>query len=50
MSNLKAAYQILFGARGSLEQQLAELGKLGTPTAQHLLAFIRASKRSFHRA
>jgi UDP-N-acetylglucosamine acyltransferase len=50
ISNLKAAYQILFGSRGSLEQQLVDLEKLGTMTAQHLLAFIRASKRSFHRA
>ncbi len=50
LSDLKAAHQILFGARGSLEQQLAGLEKLGTPTALHLLEFIRNSKRSFHRA
>lgn len=50
LRDLKAAYQILFGARGALDRQLAGLERLGTPTAMHLLGFIRSSKRSFHRA
>lgn len=46
---LKSAHRILLGSRGSLEEQLAELAQLGSPRTQHLLEFIRRSKRSFHR-
>ena len=50
LRELKSAYRILLGARSTLEQQLAELGELQSPRARHLVEFIRASKRGFHRA
>lgn len=50
LRELKAAYRILLGARGSLEDQLAELAQLTSPQARHLHEFIRNSKRSFHRS
>jgi UDP-N-acetylglucosamine acyltransferase len=49
LRTLKSAYRILLGNRGSLEDQLAELAPLASPRTQHLIEFIRRSKRSFHR-
>lgn len=50
LRELKTAFRILLGARGSLEEQLAELEGLASPRARHLLDFLRASKRGFHRS
>ena len=50
LRELKTAYRILLGERGSLEEQLAELAQLASPRARHLHQFIRNSKRSFHRS
>lgn len=47
---LKHAFRVLLGARGSLEEQLVELEGMDSPRVQHLLKFIRASKRGFHRS
>lgn len=49
---LKKAYQLIFNNDTKLEQRLNELSKLsddGHVSAQHLLSFIQASKRGFHR-
>jgi UDP-N-acetylglucosamine acyltransferase len=50
LRELKAAYRILLGSRGSLETQLAELAQLSSPRARHLSEFIDRSKRGFHRS
>lgn len=49
MEELKKAYQLIFNNESALEQRLDELSKLEYGSAQHLVSFIRASKRGFHR-
>ncbi len=46
---LKQAYQLIFANDSKLEQRLAQLETLQHDTAAHLLGFIQASKRGFHR-
>ena len=46
---LKKAYQLVFNKDSNLEQRLNELSQLGHTSAQHLVSFIQASKRGFHR-
>ena len=46
---LKKAYQLVFNNDSKLEQRLNELSQLGHASAQHLVSFIQASKRGFHR-
>jgi UDP-N-acetylglucosamine acyltransferase len=47
---LKEAYRILFRAQLALEDALAEMMKLDDANVQHLVSFIRNSKRGFTRA
>jgi UDP-N-acetylglucosamine acyltransferase len=47
---LKQAYRILFQSRRDLDEILNELEQLGSEHARNLAAFIRNSKRNFHRA
>jgi UDP-N-acetylglucosamine acyltransferase len=49
LRELKDAYRILLGSHSALEQQLAELAVLQSSQVHHLIDFIHASKRSFHR-
>jgi len=46
---LKNAYQLVFNNDSKLEQRLNELSQLANVSAQHLVSFIQASKRGFHR-
>ncbi len=46
---LKKAYQLVFNNESKLEQRLNALSQLDHDAAQHLLSFIEASKRGFHR-
>ena len=46
---LKKAYQLVFNNDSKLERRLSELSQLGHDSAQHLVSFIQASKRGFHR-
>ena len=46
---LKNAYQLVFNNDSKLEQRLNELSQLAHVSAQHLVSFIQASKRGFHR-
>ena len=46
---LKKAYQLLFNHDSKLEQRLNQLSQLDHVSVQHLLSFIQASKRGFHR-
>ncbi|MCK4865695.1 MAG: acyl-ACP--UDP-N-acetylglucosamine O-acyltransferase [Gammaproteobacteria bacterium] len=46
---LKKAYQLVFNHESKLEQRLNELSRSGHDSAQHLVSFIQASKRGFHR-
>lgn len=46
---LKKAYQLIFNSDSKLEQRLSELSQLQHDSAQHLVSFIHASKRGFHR-
>jgi UDP-N-acetylglucosamine acyltransferase len=47
---LKDAYRILFRSQLALEDALAELARLEDENVQHLVNFIRGSKRGFTRA
>ena len=49
MRSLKHAYQLLFNNESKLDERLEQLTKLSHPSAQHLVTFIQASKRGFHR-
>ncbi len=49
IKSLKKAYQLVFKNDSKLEQRLNELSKLSHVSAQHLVSFIQASKRGFHR-
>ncbi len=49
IKSLKKAYQLVFNNDSKLEQRLNELSKLSHVSAQHLVSFIQASKRGFHR-
>jgi UDP-N-acetylglucosamine acyltransferase len=49
LNTLKKAYQLLFNHDSKLENRLNELSQLDYSSAQHLLSFIQASKRGFHR-
>ena len=49
MNALKKAYQLLFNHDSKLEQRLNQLSQLDHTSAQHLVSFIQASKRGFHR-
>lgn len=49
ISALKKAYQLLFSNALTLDERLEHLGQLGDTTTDHLLTFIHASKRGFHR-
>ena len=46
---LKRAYQLVFNSDSKLEQRLSEISQLEHDSAQHLVSFIQASKRGFHR-
>lgn len=46
---LKTAYRTLFRSHRPLEQALAELEATAAPPVQQLAAFIRSSRRGFHR-
>ena len=46
---IKKAYQLIFNSDSKLEQRIEQLSKLGHDSAQHLISFIQASKRGFHR-
>lgn len=46
---LKKAYQLVFNNESKLEQRLNQLSQLGHVSAEHLVSFIQASKRGFHR-
>jgi UDP-N-acetylglucosamine acyltransferase len=50
LRELKDAYRILLGSHSTLDEQLAALAALKSARANHLIDFVRASKRSFHRA
>ena len=47
---LKRAYRILFRSGLSLEEALQEMGRLGDAHVEHLINFIRESRRGFSRA
>jgi UDP-N-acetylglucosamine acyltransferase len=47
---LKQAYQILFSRRLALEDALAQMAELEDANVQHLVSFIRGSRRGFSRA
>jgi len=49
MRDLKQAYRILFGSRRDMDVILGELEDLESDHAKNLAAFIKASKRNFHR-
>lgn len=49
MNALKKAYQLLFNKEAKLEERLEQLSRYDHDSAQHLLSFINASKRGFHR-
>ena len=49
-SALKRAYQVLFRNGLALEDAVAELERINDPHVVHLVEFINASKRGFHRA
>jgi len=49
MRDLKQAYRILFGSRRDMDVILGELEQLESSRVKNLAAFIRASKRNFHR-
>jgi len=49
IKSLKKAYQLIFNNDSKLEQRLDELSQLEHASAQHLVSFIQASKRGFHR-
>lgn len=46
---LKKAYQLVFNNESKLEQRLNQLSQLGHVSTEHLVSFIQASKRGFHR-
>ena len=46
---LKKAYQLIFNSDSKLEERLSSLSQQNNVFAQHLLSFIQASKRGFHR-
>jgi len=50
LHNLKQAYRILFSSHRDLDVILGELEQLQSTHANHLVEFIRGSKRKFHRA
>ncbi|WP_455365420.1 acyl-ACP--UDP-N-acetylglucosamine O-acyltransferase [Kaarinaea lacus] len=47
---LKQAYRILFESRRDMDVILHELAQMQSNHAKHLVEFIKASKRNFHRA
>jgi len=49
IKSLKKAYQLIFNNDSKLEQRLKELSQLGHASTEHLVSFIQASKRGFHR-
>ena len=49
ISILKKAYQLLFNSESKLEERLNKLSQIDHSTAQHLISFIQASQRGFHR-
>jgi len=49
MNALKKAYQLVFSKETKLEERLKQLSQHEHASAQHLLSFINASKRGFHR-
>lgn len=46
---LKKAYQLIFNNNSTLEHRLNELSQFEHHSAQHLVSFVNASKRGFHR-
>lgn len=46
---VKTAYQLLFKNEAKLDERLTQLSRLPHASAKHLLSFIQASKRGFHR-
>lgn len=49
VSALKSAYRLLLRSALPLETALGRLSELGDPLADEIVAFVRASRRSFHR-
>lgn len=49
LSELKQAYRVLFTSNEKLENKLEELDKLPGDAVAHLVEFISAAKRGFHR-
>jgi len=49
MKALKKAYQLLFNNELKLDERLSQLSDFSHFSTEHLLSFIRASKRGFHR-
>jgi UDP-N-acetylglucosamine acyltransferase len=47
---LKEAYRLLLRSALPLEEALSRIGALADPLADELIAFVRGSKRGFHRA
>jgi UDP-N-acetylglucosamine acyltransferase len=50
LGKLKQAYRILFNNEQRLDARLAELTAMSDPQVNHLVDFISAAKRGFHRA
>ena len=49
LSELKQAYRILFSSNGRLDNKLQQLGEFSGDAVTHLVEFIGAAKRGFHR-
>lgn len=49
MKMLKKAYHILFNSELTLDERLSRLSDLNHENTNHLISFIQASKRGFHR-
>jgi UDP-N-acetylglucosamine acyltransferase len=50
LRTLKQAYRILLLSKLPLTEALEQMAALGNPLVEEMIAFIRASKRGFHRA
>jgi len=46
---IKRAYQVVFNNELKLDERLTQLSAFSHPSVQHMLSFIQASKRGFHR-
>ncbi len=50
LRSMKQAYRILLRSKLPLAEALGQMATLGNPLVEEMIAFIRASKRGFHRA